>query len=80
VVARRAVDRLRLRRLPAVAQPAAREDHDGAAGRYEPHDAHRRFAQRRLSELVAEVLTDPDRRAWFDGRVDRLAAEVAVTG
>ena len=35
---------------------------------------------RRLSELVAEVLTDPDRRAWFDGRVDRLAAEVGVTG
>jgi 2-dehydropantoate 2-reductase len=34
---------------------------------------------RRLSELVAEVLTDPDRRAWFDGRVDRLAAEVGVT-
>ena len=35
---------------------------------------------RRLSELVAEVLTDPDRRAWFAGRVDRLATEVGVTG
>jgi 2-dehydropantoate 2-reductase len=35
---------------------------------------------KRLSELVAEVLIDPDRRAWFDGRVDRLAAEVGVTG
>lgn len=35
---------------------------------------------RRLSELVAEVLIDPDRRAWFDGRVDRLAAEVGVGG
>jgi 2-dehydropantoate 2-reductase len=34
---------------------------------------------RRLSELVAEVLVDPDRRAWFDGRFDRLAAEVEVT-
>jgi 2-dehydropantoate 2-reductase len=35
---------------------------------------------RRLSELVSEVLVDPDRRAWFDGRVDRLAAEVGVGG
>jgi 2-dehydropantoate 2-reductase len=35
---------------------------------------------RRLSELVAEVLIDPDRRAWFDGRVDRLATEVGVPG
>ena len=35
---------------------------------------------RRLAELVAEVLTDERRRAWFDGRIDRLAAEVGVTG
>ena len=35
---------------------------------------------RRLAELVGEVLTDPDRRAWFDGRVDRLAAEAGVSG
>ena len=35
---------------------------------------------RRLAELVDEVLTDDERRAWFDGRVDRLAAEVGVTG
>jgi 2-dehydropantoate 2-reductase len=35
---------------------------------------------RRLAELVDEILTDPDRRAWLDGRVDRLAAEVGVAG
>jgi 2-dehydropantoate 2-reductase len=34
---------------------------------------------RRLSELVGEVVADADRRAWFDGRIDRLAAEVGVT-
>jgi 2-dehydropantoate 2-reductase len=34
----------------------------------------------RLAELVGEVLVDPDRRAWLAGRVDRLAAEVGVTG
>ena len=33
-----------------------------------------------LARLVGEVLMDPDRRAWFDGRVDRLAAEVGVGG
>jgi 2-dehydropantoate 2-reductase len=33
-----------------------------------------------LSRLVSEVLTDPDRRAWFDGRLDRLAAEVGIGG
>jgi 2-dehydropantoate 2-reductase len=35
---------------------------------------------RRLTELVSEVLVDEARRAWFDGRVDRLAAEVGVGG
>ena len=35
---------------------------------------------RRLAELVAEVLADERRRAWFDGRTDRLAAEVGVAG
>ena len=35
---------------------------------------------RRLAELVAEVLTDERRRVWFDGRIDRLAAEVGVAG
>jgi 2-dehydropantoate 2-reductase len=33
---------------------------------------------RRLARLVGEVLADPDRRAWFAGRVDRLATEVGV--
>jgi 2-dehydropantoate 2-reductase len=35
---------------------------------------------RRLAELVSEVLVDERRRAWFDGRVDRLAEEVGVAG
>jgi len=35
---------------------------------------------RRLAELVSEVLVDERRRAWFDGRIDRLAAEVGVGG
>jgi ketopantoate reductase len=34
---------------------------------------------RRLAELVSEVLLDERRRAWFDGRIDRLAAEVGVS-
>jgi 2-dehydropantoate 2-reductase len=32
----------------------------------------------RLAALVEEVLADEDRRAWFDGRVDRLASEIGV--
>lgn len=31
---------------------------------------------RRLSVLMAEILADPERRAWFRGRPDRLVAEV----
>jgi 2-dehydropantoate 2-reductase len=31
-----------------------------------------------LTRLVTEVLADPERRAWFDGRIDRLAAEVGI--
>jgi 2-dehydropantoate 2-reductase len=31
---------------------------------------------RRLTELVEEVLTDPERRAWFRGRPDRLVETV----
>lgn len=31
----------------------------------------------RLKELVLEVLADPDRRAWFRGRPDRLLAAMA---
>lgn len=31
----------------------------------------------RLTELVLEVLADPDRRAWFRGRPDRLLAAMA---
>jgi len=31
---------------------------------------------RRLTELVEEVLADPDRRDWFRGRPDRLVADV----
>jgi 2-dehydropantoate 2-reductase len=34
----------------------------------------------RLTRLVEEVLTDPVRRAWFDGRIDRLATEAGVSG
>lgn len=33
----------------------------------------------RLSSLVDEVLLDAERAAWFEGRIDRLAAEVGVT-
>lgn len=33
---------------------------------------------RRLTELVHEVLTDPDRAAWFRGHPERLVAEVPV--
>ena len=32
---------------------------------------------RRLTELVEEVLTNPERRAWFRGRPDRLVEAVA---
>lgn len=35
---------------------------------------------RRLTELVSDVLVNEQRRAWFDGRIDRLAAEVGVAG
>ncbi len=31
---------------------------------------------RRLTELVGEILADPDRRAWFRERPDRLVADV----
>ena len=31
---------------------------------------------RRLAELVDEILVDPERRAWFRGRPDRLVADV----
>jgi 2-dehydropantoate 2-reductase len=31
---------------------------------------------RRLTELVGDVVADPERRAWFRGRPDRLAAAV----
>jgi 2-dehydropantoate 2-reductase len=34
---------------------------------------------RRLAELVGEVIADPDRRAWFRGRTDRLVDDVAST-
>jgi 2-dehydropantoate 2-reductase len=33
-----------------------------------------------LTRLVSEVLTDSGRRAWFDGRIDRLAADLGVGG
>jgi 2-dehydropantoate 2-reductase len=33
---------------------------------------------RRLTELVHEVLADPDRAAWFRGHPERLVAEVGV--
>ncbi len=38
-----------------------------------------RFAplNRRLAELVEEILGDPERKAWFRGRPDRLITEVA---
>lgn len=31
---------------------------------------------RRIADLMTEILVDPERRAWFRGRPDRLAAEV----
>lgn len=31
---------------------------------------------RRIADLLAEILADPERRAWFRGRPDRLAAAV----
>ena len=34
----------------------------------------------RLAELVAECNTDPDRRAWFRGRPDRLLEAIAAPG
>jgi 2-dehydropantoate 2-reductase len=35
---------------------------------------------RRLMELLGEVLADPERRAWFRGRPDRLVAEIDRPG
>jgi 2-dehydropantoate 2-reductase len=35
---------------------------------------------RRLAELVEEILADPTRRSWFSGRPDRLAAAVDGPG
>ena len=35
---------------------------------------------RRLTELVGEILADPDRRAWFRRRPDRLVADVEHRG
>lgn len=35
---------------------------------------------RRLTELVGEILIDPERRAWFRGRPDRLLAEIDRSG
>jgi 2-dehydropantoate 2-reductase len=32
---------------------------------------------RRLTELVEEVLRNPERRAWYERRPDRLAGEIA---
>jgi hypothetical protein len=34
----------------------------------------------RLAELVEEVASDPDRRAWLRGHPERLAAELAEAG
>jgi 2-dehydropantoate 2-reductase len=35
---------------------------------------------RRLTELVQEILADPDRRAWFRGRPDRLVEDIERPG
>ncbi len=35
---------------------------------------------RRLTELVGEILADPERRAWFRGRPDRLVTEIDRPG
>ena len=35
---------------------------------------------RRLTELVQEILADPDRRAWFHGRPDRLVEDIERQG
>ena len=53
---------------------------NGAVARYAAELGGVAPVNRRLTELVGEVLADPGRRAWFDGRIDRLAAEVGVNG
>jgi 2-dehydropantoate 2-reductase len=51
---------------------------NGAVARAATDLGGRAATNERLTALVGEVLADPDRRAWFDGRVDRLAAEVGI--
>jgi 2-dehydropantoate 2-reductase len=51
---------------------------NGAVARAAVDLGGRAAVNERLAALVSEVLVDPDRQAWFDGRIDRLAAEVGV--
>lgn len=51
---------------------------NGAVARAALDLGGRAAVNERLTALVGEVLVDADRRAWFDGRIDRLAAEVGV--
>jgi 2-dehydropantoate 2-reductase len=53
---------------------------NGAVARAAADLGGRAAVNERLAALVGDVLADPDRRAWFDGRVDRLAAEVGILG
>jgi len=53
---------------------------NGAVARAAADLGGRAAVNERLTALVGEVLADDDRKAWFDGRVDRLAAEVGVRG
>jgi 2-dehydropantoate 2-reductase len=53
---------------------------NGAVGRAATDLGGVAAVNRRLTELVSEVLLDQRRRAWFDGRIDRLVEEVGVGG
>jgi 2-dehydropantoate 2-reductase len=51
---------------------------NGAVARAAADLGGRAAVNERLTALVEDVLADEDRRAWFDGRIDRLAAELGV--
>jgi 2-dehydropantoate 2-reductase len=53
---------------------------NGAVAREAQRHGRAAPVNRRLAELVTEVLADPERHAWFRGRPDRLVAELARPG
>lgn len=64
----------------AAAGPSEAEWLNGAVAREAERLGRDAPVNRRLAELVGEVMADPDRRAWYRGRPDRLLAAIERPG